>query len=336
VAAHVEKSERPQVDEIYSVAATGGRGLRVEADRRTAADVVIAAGMSPHRLGLAMLRLRGEWDGLAKPEPPTQKDVVALAATAPVITDDADVNKGKVAVAAKRRDGGDTTYMLPLVWAYRERQRWYDERLREAALALPSYADVHAAVTQWLGDGPDHPASVARTTIFYWLHPRCPVCMGRKKRVVEGTGRLSGKQCGECHGTGLSKLHHGGWGRRALSHIHDSMNAARKDLSAKFGHQQRAKRPTVDRERIDRAIAQAHAAQLEIGQQWQARSGTLYDVLRKNSAGCFVCDVVGGVGQGARVLYWPDGRPVGVGPRELSQGDFVKMTRPAPQKEPEQ
>ena len=46
-------------DERYT-SATHASNLRVEADRTGQADVIIAAGMSPSRLGAALLRLRSE------------------------------------------------------------------------------------------------------------------------------------------------------------------------------------------------------------------------------------------------------------------------------------
>lgn len=52
------------VEERYSTANTASN-LRCEADRGGAIDVIIASGMSPSRLGSALLRLRTEWDGSA-------------------------------------------------------------------------------------------------------------------------------------------------------------------------------------------------------------------------------------------------------------------------------
>lgn len=54
------------VDEAYQVAGTSSN-LRVEAERRGDADVLIAAGWTPGMLGGAALRLRTEWDCIEKP-----------------------------------------------------------------------------------------------------------------------------------------------------------------------------------------------------------------------------------------------------------------------------
>lgn len=310
------ENQRPEVAEVYSVVAVGHGAPH--------AAVIGAAGMSQHKLGLTLLRLRGEWDATPKPHPPAREDVAALAATAPVLPDGE--HKGKVAVATVRRGQPVTRYVLPMAWAQHARAQWYATALRELGMQLPSYPAAHAALAEWLGAGPDNAGTVAASTLLYWLHPRCPECMGRKRRVVEGTGRLSQAKCGECHGTGLAQLPYAGWGRRAMGYINDCTNAARKDLSAQLRGMRRRNAPAS----APAPVAGPVRVQLQVGERWRARSGTLYEVLRVNSAGCYVCDIVDGVGVGARVLYWPDGRPVGVGHKELSQGDLVHRVCEAP------
>ena len=53
-------------DEQYSVA-TNAKNLRVEADRSSQADILIAAGWSYSRTGMALLRLHSEYDGVEHP-----------------------------------------------------------------------------------------------------------------------------------------------------------------------------------------------------------------------------------------------------------------------------
>lgn len=52
--------DRAGIEEQYGQACTSSN-LRVEADRRSAADVLIASGMSNSRLGGALMRLRSEY-----------------------------------------------------------------------------------------------------------------------------------------------------------------------------------------------------------------------------------------------------------------------------------
>lgn len=58
-------------DEQYSTA-TNANNLRVEADKRSQADILIAAGWSHSRTGMALLRLHSEYDGVGHPHPGTK------------------------------------------------------------------------------------------------------------------------------------------------------------------------------------------------------------------------------------------------------------------------
>lgn len=79
-------NERATVEETYQVAGNTSN-LTVEADRRGAGDVLIAAGWSPSRLGMALLRMHSEWDGSSRrpkaygkaPTPMTGSDLRLLA-----------------------------------------------------------------------------------------------------------------------------------------------------------------------------------------------------------------------------------------------------------------
>jgi len=54
------------IDERYTTA-THTSNMRVQADKRGDADLMIAAGWSPSRIGSALLRLHSEWDGAEHP-----------------------------------------------------------------------------------------------------------------------------------------------------------------------------------------------------------------------------------------------------------------------------
>lgn len=75
-----DERKRPTLDERYE-AACNASDLSVQEVRRTAADVLIAAGWSPVRLGGALLRLHSEYDSserLRRRESVTQTDVALL------------------------------------------------------------------------------------------------------------------------------------------------------------------------------------------------------------------------------------------------------------------
>lgn len=61
----------PDVTELYT-SATHASNLRVEADRNGPADLLIASGWSPSRLGSALLRLHSEYDGVEHPKRGTE------------------------------------------------------------------------------------------------------------------------------------------------------------------------------------------------------------------------------------------------------------------------
>lgn len=57
-----EGNEKAGIEEIYQVAGNTS-DLTVEADRKGAGDVMIAAGWSESRVGMALMRLHSEYDG---------------------------------------------------------------------------------------------------------------------------------------------------------------------------------------------------------------------------------------------------------------------------------
>ena len=63
----MQEATRPDINEQYT-SATHASNLRVEADRKSSADILIAAGWAHARLGSALLRLHSEWDGAAHPK----------------------------------------------------------------------------------------------------------------------------------------------------------------------------------------------------------------------------------------------------------------------------
>ena len=47
---------------------------------------------------------------------------------------------------------------------------------------------------------------IAREVLVWWVDDLCTRCEGRKLVLIPGTGRLSAKQCGHCHGSGIEPL----------------------------------------------------------------------------------------------------------------------------------
>jgi hypothetical protein len=73
-------ADRPDVEELYQ-SANNTSNLKVEAERRGAGDILIAAGWSASRVGMQLLRLHSEWDASEKPPKPTKESIRALVGT---------------------------------------------------------------------------------------------------------------------------------------------------------------------------------------------------------------------------------------------------------------
>ena len=65
-------NDTPGIAERYSSACRSSN-LRVETNRGSSADVLIAAGWSRSSMGTALMRLQGEWDAAEKPRMPKQE-----------------------------------------------------------------------------------------------------------------------------------------------------------------------------------------------------------------------------------------------------------------------
>jgi hypothetical protein len=106
-----ETTDRPGVDERYA-SATNASSLLVTPERACSADVIIAAGWSPSRLGMALLRLASEWDASAKPAPSAnaewlvheQRLLMGKLKTLPGVRDQVQLYAGRKFGADKARD----------------------------------------------------------------------------------------------------------------------------------------------------------------------------------------------------------------------------------------
>ncbi|MGJ7555913.1 hypothetical protein ACSFBI_18090 [Variovorax sp. RB3P1] len=195
------------VEEAYASASTSSN-LRVEADRRGDADVIIAAGWNQSRIGGALLRLHSEFDSTEKP---------------------------RVASAEQFTPAGKTT----------KEQRNYAARqahafnLHETGLLLgkmKALPDVRTQTTLQLAKwGVEESETKGIQVIRLWLQQNCPTCHGTKFQVVPGTYRHNGKACQTCSGTGLRDLPHGQEGRRCANWMDQCVERARASIGRRLG-----------------------------------------------------------------------------------------------------
>jgi hypothetical protein len=202
---------------------------RDQSDRRVPADLIIAAGMNPSRLGGAILRLHTEFDRSERPRPPTPEQIEAIARTIliEVPVRDQKTNKPKF-----KPNGDPITKMVSDLRAAEKRAwKWYVGELEFLAAKLKSLAVVAEEMTAIaMRERIDHPAATARQVIGWWLLQNCTSCTGREEEEMRGTARLSGRACGKCHGSGKTDVPHGAQGRRLANVMDECVQAARFNI----------------------------------------------------------------------------------------------------------
>lgn len=268
--------ERPNVDEAYEVAinATSLRPPAIVGDGqaeplvlgRSPVDLLIAA-REAHALGMALRRLQGEWNSVAKPARLTHQQVAQLAARLKADDDRERKNREREnaelarleAMQARGEAGFDTLVAImeqrklyeakalplpafkpevsPAVRAQAQADGWYLNELRLLAISLKSRKDVWRhlpAVAARAGLTEKQAADV----LLHWLAPICRKCCGRKWQLVPGTPATSGKPCpapkpgggGGCGGTGEGELPYGEAGRKLANELDQFVHRARQGM----------------------------------------------------------------------------------------------------------
>lgn len=198
--------EKRGVEEIYTSAMTSSN-LRVEADRPSDADVIIAAGWNQSRIGGALLRLHTEWDSSEKPRLATGDQFVPAGKT----------TKEQRAHAARQAHAHNLHEMGLLLGKLK---------------ALPAVRmQVALQLLKW---GIEDAEQKAAEIIRWWLSQACPACGGTKFQVVEGTNRHSSKTCKTCCGTGKRTIPHGQEGRRAANWMDQCVERARAAIQRRL------------------------------------------------------------------------------------------------------
>lgn len=201
-------NEPRTVEESYTVACSTS-DMRVEAERRGDADVIIAAGWSPSRLGGALRRLHGEWDMVEHPARPTRGQIEVLMSTYPVDENGHPNAKARSNMAKEQAFG------------------WYANELSMLLGKLKSLPGVKreliAVVSAW---GMQDAGMKASEVLGWWLHQGCPVCNKTKWEIVPNTNRQSGRSCRACQGSGITPAPHGQDGKRIAKYLDEAKDAS--------------------------------------------------------------------------------------------------------------
>ena len=197
-----DEDQKPTIEERYS-GAIHASNLRVQAERTGPADVLIAAGMSPSRLGAALMRLHSEWDAVEHPKRPTTEMTQAVykaltPARIPLVVSPERYRALELEDEQQRRASAAITT-----------NKWYVHELGLLFQKLKTLPEVRRGLSFWvreygIADADKRTAEV----LSWWLHNICPACSGRKKEVIAGTPSLSHKDCRVCKGTGKTRVPH--------------------------------------------------------------------------------------------------------------------------------
>lgn len=97
-------------------------------------------------------------------------------------------------------------------------------KLKSLPAVLPEIA---FEVAKW---GAERPGRTAEAVLIWWLDKNCPKCHGRKFELIPGTGRMSGKVCKYCSGSGERIIPHGLIGKRTATFLDDCVHRARQQI----------------------------------------------------------------------------------------------------------
>lgn len=213
--------DRRGIEEAFT-AASNSSDMRVEADHRGDADLIIAAGWSPSRVGMALLRLHSEWDKAEKPRRPTQRQIDLLHQTMPWrITEKKDDKEVTVVLTDKDRAR----------MARQQAQDWYMAEMAKLVNKLKSLPSVRAQLVAYVPKWGIAEASVkVPAVIAYWLDQTCHACHGLKFQQIQGTPMLGTKVCHVCGGTGYAPVPYGQEGKRVANYMDDCVQRARDSI----------------------------------------------------------------------------------------------------------
>lgn len=208
-------TKSPTIDERFA-SATNSRDLSLDARVIGDADYLIAAGWSDTRLGMALMRLRSEWDSAARqyttaPCRPTRSQVhkLALANTAQGVPPGREDFDQARSTLEKEFEARNAEIIRPL----------------KTLPAARYFLTFRAAL-----DGAKDSETLAAQILLHWLSPRCPACMGRKIELKPWTDELNETPCSHCHGTGETQPPGGTIGKGLMNYLDSCLERGRESI----------------------------------------------------------------------------------------------------------
>lgn len=202
-------TEHRTSEESYASACSSSN-LTVDDASRGDSDYIIAAGMSKHATGNALMRLQSEYDKAEHPR-------MALGA--------------QFYRQAEREKKGQPASVI----AARAHELAHAHNLHETGLLLQQLKTWPAVRQIMIGKalslGMTAAEDKAVKVLRWFLSKTCTACGGTKWEVVPGTNRHGAKQCKACQGTGVAKIPCGEDGRKLAGYIDECMYSAKGSIS---------------------------------------------------------------------------------------------------------
>lgn len=210
------KNNRAGIEERYCSAVKASNLSSEASDGGTThLDVLCAAAWSKSDLGVAVLRLVSEFDGIDWPKAPTNEQINTIKASlsrCPSLTRDQ--------ARDLQRKASDRA------WAA------YKTNSRECACRLKSMGKCVDLLGEWAeSKGIQYGRMKSASALVSYLDARCPTCQGRERVAVAGSPYLSGKVCHTCGGTGERPVTGGADVRLIIDRIKSAVLSARMGMS---------------------------------------------------------------------------------------------------------
>lgn len=234
-----DENPRPTLAERYG-SATQSSNLRVQAERTGSADMLIAMGWSPTRLGGALIRLHSEWDGAQKPIKPNRSAIELIAKSLERVED-----------GMRKVDGVMVKNMvMDMAGARRTAHDWYMHELKLLFQRLKTMPEVRQQLVLWAQqqqiENADHRVA---EVLAWWFDHTCPACEGRGKELIPGTPHKSHRNCKVCKGSGetpIPRQQGDDWylseSKKLLRHIDVCIKSAQASLKQTLPRLRQAKR----------------------------------------------------------------------------------------------
>lgn len=243
--------EPPTVQETYAGAISTGSS-RPGAFSTKAADYIPSAGMSPYRMGTALMRLVSEWHSGAVPKgewqqiPAIRELAKAFAlerVNSMIRRQEAEGERLKVSEKQRMRaeEKVRSTDMDMARSRYQDLQAraadWTQHENMLRFQGLKTLGTVRAGMLHWVQrKGWEDAEGIVAQVLQRFLSPKCPKCGGCGLIVIDGTGgRSAGKRCKAqgCRDSAVAGelvVPHGGRGRALLQYMTQCMGQAGSDM----------------------------------------------------------------------------------------------------------